>query len=370
MKSAIGWLVAAALGAALALTGERLLRAPSPEPVDAPPATEAAPPPPAPADPSAARSMAVASLVGAGVPHGAIEHGVYPLRGPGRAAAETFPLVSFACPADRGCAPVIAALEQRAAPVGLTLVGPVGGDRPGRPVFRALADGVRPALALRAHRPGPRLTVIVGDVGREPALLDAVLALDPDVTLSVMANAPKAPEVAARLAETGREVLAHLPMEPMPPATADGGDFLTTAMPPEALAEATGRLLARVPGAVGADPHLGGRLSTSGPHIGAVLGALGERGLFFVDGGPGSASVAGPTARAQGVRAAAATHDLDAGDAPLAARLKAVEVGLVLDGHAVVTASPDPEVLAALQPWLETLRARGIHLLRASEIVR
>lgn len=368
--SVLGWVVAAVLGAAVALTGQRLLDAPR-APTAAPEAVvEAPPPPPSPADPAPARALAVEALAGAGVPHGAIRHGVYPLRGPGRQAAETLPLVAFTCPVDGGCGAVVTALGAAATASGLTLVPPTGGDRAGRPIFRALADGERPALALRAQHPGPRLTVIIGDVGREPALLDAVLALDEDVTLSVMANTPRAPEVAARLVESGREVLAHLPLEPTPPRAADGADFITTAMTPEAAAEATGRLLERVPGAVGVGVHLGGKLLASGPHVTAMLEVLGARGIFFVDRAQG-ASVAGPAARAQGVRAVGASHDLDADpNTPLAARLKAVEVALVLDGHAVVTARPDPNTLAALQPWLSTLRARRIQLLRASEIVR
>ncbi len=370
MKTPLGWIVAAVLGAAVALTGQRLLDAPTRAPT-APAAVEAPPPaPPPPADPAPARALAVKTLVEAGVPHGAIRHGVYPLLGPGRAPGETLPLVAFTCPVDGGCGPVVTALSTAAAAGGLTLVEPQEGDRSGRPVFRALADGERPALALRGQRPGPRLTLIIGDVGREPALLDALLALDRDVTLAVMANAPKAPEVAARLAEAGREVLAHLPLEPMPPRSPDGSDFITTAQAPAAVAEATTRLLERVPGAAGVDVHLGGKLLASGPHVTAMLDALGEQGLFFID-RPVSASVAGPTARTQGVRAVPASHDLDADPAtPLAARLKAVEVALVLEGHAVVTARPDPATLAALQPWLATLRARRIQLLRASEVVR
>lgn len=356
--SLIGWLVAAILGAALALTGQRLLGSGAPEPTPTADPTPAPPPPPAPVDPAPARALAVKALVEAGVPHGAIRHGVYPLRGPGRAPAETLPLVAFDCPADGGCGPVIAALDAAAGPAGLTLVGPVGGDRPGRPIFRALSAGERPALALRAQPAGPRLTVIVGDVGRAPALVDAALALDPDVTLAVAADATDSAQVARRLAEAGREVLAHLPL------TAEDGSA-------DGLGPATARLVERVPGAVGAAAPSGGALLSSGPHASTLLGALGDEGLFFVDRPPTSGSVAGPTARARGVRATAATHDLDADPGtPIATRLKAIEVSLVLDGHAVVTIGADPAALAALQPWLETLRDRRVRLLRASEVVR
>lgn len=368
---ALALVLAAALGAAVTLVlGSLADRADAPDEAPAPTTAATAAAPPTPVDPGPARALAVSTLVAAGLPQGALHHGIYPLRGPDRAPDETLPLISFTCPAERGCAPLVDALTAAAPTAGFTLAEPIDGDRDRRPVFRALADDGRPALALRALPPGPRLTLIVGDVGREPALLDKLLALDPDVTFAVMANAPHAPRVAARLAETDREFLAHLPLEPAPPAHADGPDYLTTAADPAALTRATDALLDRVPGAAGADTHHGGRFTPSGPHVAAVLDALAARGLFFVDGGQSDASVAIPTAAVQGVRAAAATHDLDRGDDPIAARLKAIEVSLVLDGHALVTASPDPAVLDALAEWIPTLRRRGIHILRASEIVR
>ncbi|MEZ4436409.1 MAG: divergent polysaccharide deacetylase family protein [bacterium] len=220
-----------------------------------------------------------------------------------------------------------------------------------------------------AATPGPRLTIIIGDVGREPALLDPLIALDPDITFAIMANAPHAPAVAARLAETGRGLLAHLPSSP-PPALPDGPDALTTDDDPATTATKARALLDRVPGAAGADTHQGDRFTPSRPHVAALLDVIAERGLFFIDGRHSDASVALPIAAAQGIRAAARTHDLDHGDGPIDTRLRAIEVALVLDGEAIVTLTPTPEAITALAAWTLTLRARGIHLLRASEIVR
>ena len=80
-------------------------------------------------------------------------------------------------------------------------------------------------------------------------------------------------------------------------------------------------------------------------------------------------SVAIASARDKGVRTAVKTHVLESSPRGLMARLRAVEVSLVLDGHALVMASPSPEVLAELGTWLEGLRARKINLLRLSEVV-
>jgi len=367
-------LVAAVLGGVLALGLDRMLE--SPPATTAAPASEAAmlSPPAVPlvpplADPGPARGLVSSALPTLGVSATAIEHGVYPLRGPGRARQETLPLVSFTCPADRGCQAVFQALERRANRGGFSLVGHAGGDRPGRALHRAILSAGRPALALRAYPPGPRVTVLLTGVGRSPHLLEALLRLDGDVTYAVSAGARDAPRVAGRLTAAGREVIAHLPMEPMPPVTPDGSGYLSMAMDPETIRAQTVAFLDRVPGAVGANTHQGGRLTASRHHMEAVLGVLAERGLFFLDGRATDASVAAATARAQGVRVAVRTHRLDGPSESLDARLKSIEVALALEGHAVVLAEASRVVIAILPQWLRALRSRRVSVLRLSEIV-
>ena len=367
MKAAAPWIaLAAVLGALLAVLVDRtLLRADAPgadAPTDAP--TDVA----RPVEPGPARDLVVQSLVELGVPAKAISHGLYPLRGAGRSADATIPLVSFTCPAGRSCPAVFSLIEARARGLGYEVVGSREGDRPRRPVFRALSSGGRPALAVRAFPSGARVALVVSDVGREPGLLEALLALDEHVTFAVAADAPHAARVARRLVASEREVVAHLPMEPAPPQQPDSLDFITTAMDPAEVGPKVDALLDRVPGAVGASNHLGSRLTTSRPHMSAVHERLKARSLYFLDNRASPASVAEPTARAVGVRTVLRTHFLDAG-ADLDARLKSIEAALVLEGRAVVVAPPAPDTLVALQGWVRGLKERRIHVFRLSEIV-
>ncbi len=371
LKSGAPWLTGAAvLGALVAVIVDRAVRDEDPPPPAVARAAAAGEgPPPVPVDPAPARSLVADVLVGLGVSAKAIDHGLYPLRGPGRRTEETIPLVSFTCPAGTSCPAVFAMLEAKARGLGFEVVGSRGGDRPGRPVFRAFAQDGRPALAVRAFPAGPRLALVVSGVGREPGLLDALLALDPHVTFAVAANAPHAAEIARRLAATRREVVAHLPMEPTrPDLRADFDGFITTSMAPAEIGTKVDELLGRVPGAVGASNLLGSRLTTSRPHMSAVLERLKARSLYYLDNRASPASVAQPTARLVGVRTAIRTHFLDAGD-DLDARLKSIEVALVLEGHAVVVAPPAPDMLLALQGWVRGLKERRIHVFRLSEIV-
>jgi polysaccharide deacetylase 2 family uncharacterized protein YibQ len=361
-------LLAGVLGALVAIVGGRVLSGRAPADAPAKAAAEAGGvAPPAPGDPGPARDLMVQALSEAGVM--AVGHGAYPLRGAGRRPDETLPLVSFDVPAGADRNALLARLEEKATAAGFSVARSGRPDLPERPAFRALARDGHPVLALRAFPPGPRLTLVVDDVGLEPGAIDALLALDDNVTFAVLANAPYAARVAQRLETDGREVIAHIPMEPMPPEQPDGPDFLTLQQSEDEAATALEALLDKVPGAVGASNHLGGRLTTSRPHMGAVLGVLQKRALFFLDDRTSPASVAEVTAQAMGVRVAARTHYLDVPGQDLTANLRAVEAALVLQGHALVVARPEPATLTALKPWLEDLRRRNIHLLRLSEIV-
>ena len=139
-------------------------------------------------------------------------------------------------------------------------------------------------------------------------------------------------------------------------------------MSPERIEKETLQFLAQVPGAIGADGHLGGLFSRSRTHMKAVLRVLAQRGHFFLDQRADQASVAGDAARELGVRAVSRTHRIE-GDTDVEAKLRAVEVALVLEGNAVISISPSPQILDALGPWLEGLRKRKIHIMRLSEVV-
>ncbi len=366
-----GWLLAAIIGAVLALVGQRLT-APTAEP---PPAQIE---PPVVAEKPAQGPLKVLSipkvhqiveqtLDAVGVRRSGLERGSYRLLGQGRAPDASLPLVSFTCPQSHPCERVFTALEQTITNEGYQFVVPKGGDREQRALHRAVARQGHPVLVVRAYPQGPRLSVVVADVGVEPGVLDRLVKLDEDVTYAIAANSRHADQVAGRLTKMGREVIAHLPLESTTKA-ADGGQFLNVDMSPSKVEEQTAQLLDQVPGAIGADGHMGGRFTRSRPHMKAVLNVLARRGHFFLDQRADEASTAGEAAQSLGVRSVSRTHRIE-GTTGVDAKLRAVEVALVLEGDAVVVVSPTPAILDALGPWLDGLRRRKIHIMRLSEVV-
>ena len=375
-----GWVLAAMFGGAVALIGQHFIF-PVPKVVTGEVAIAEAV---APGVPTARRSCctkrAIVGSVGGAYHHLRDARGIGysipgdsprtpPLRGQGRKRSETMPLVSFACSATYSCLTLMNNIKRRLEPAGYQLVRSNVVDRPYRPIYRAIAKGANPVLALRAYPPDPRLTVVIADVGKEPALLDSMLALDQDVTYAVSVNEPYAGEVATKLTQAGREFIAHLPLEPSVSDDMDGPAFLTREMTLDEVKTQVRTFLNRVPGAVGADGHLGGGFTQSPRHVGALLEVIAETGLYFLDQRTSESASIQQQARALGIRSAARTHRIEAAGTAVEAKLRAVEVALVLEGQALVIAEASPTVIGALKDWLKNLRKREIHLIRLSETV-
>ncbi|MBU1897365.1 divergent polysaccharide deacetylase family protein [Myxococcota bacterium] len=303
-----------------------------------------APPRPAPLaekiDPAPARSWLTGALNELAV--SGLEYGTYPLRGAGRALDETLPLLSFSCPPTQPCPALLDALRVGAERRGFYFAEPKSGDREGGPRHRALSQGPRPALALRAFDPGPRLTVVIS--GPRRADLDALLALDRHVTIALDPRAEAALDVAARLDEMGRELILQLSMSS--PAMRD----------PAQIDAQIRHALDALPQAVGLAPLDGEAALASREHTAPLLGALKARGAFFLNPRLSPADVANATALTMGVRRAEVTHRLGEGD--LAPQLRAVEAALVLEGRALVLAPASGPLLEALAPWLSRLKSK------------
>ncbi|MEE2786233.1 MAG: divergent polysaccharide deacetylase family protein [Myxococcota bacterium] len=375
----LGLLIAAAAGAVLVMGAQRLDSAPDsvPTPIrstDAPnvPHDQTLFEHPRPfsaeqARPLRQRVMVILDELGISAP--AVSVGQYPLRGPGWHARDAFSLLSFVCTPAMPCPRVFTQIEVHLRQAGFRIHGPNGGDRTDGVWYRAISHDGRPALALRAYAPGPRLSIVIGDVGQEPGLMDQLLELPEDVTYAVLATSTHATVIAHRLTDMGREIVAHLPMESSPVWPMDTHPYLHTRMTASEVKALTNSLLQRVPGAVGADGHLGSRFVRSSPHMTAVFGTLKARGMFFLDDRPTETSVAQSVAQEVGVRAAIRTHRIEGDGQSIVDKLKTVEVALAVQGHALVVVSPDPEVLQALRPWLASLKKHNVHLLRLSEVV-
>ena len=218
----------------------------------------------------------------------------------------------------------------------------------------------------------PKVAIIVDDGGYGGPITEALLDLDPRLTLAILPNTPHCRTTAERAMAAGFEVMLHMPMESN---HADENAFagqIETGMTPETIETATRVALQGLPGVRGVNNHTGSRFTQDAAAMEAFLRPLKEQGLYFVDSRTTPDSVAFRTARAMGIRAAQRHVFLDNdGNGEFIRRQFAELVALAQQqGRAVGICHFRASTVAALTELLPTLEAAGIELVHASEMVR
>ncbi len=159
---------------------------------------------------------------------------------------------------------------------------------------------------------GPRLAIIIDDIGYQLGQAKELINLGLPLTLSILPHSPHGRKIAQLARKQGLEVMLHLPMEPRGyPDLKPGPGALLTSMTPDQLRQTTLDDLASVPGAKGANNHMGSRFTEHGEALRPVMQVLSEKGMFFIDSMTSANSRAYAMARTMGLTAARRTIFLD-----------------------------------------------------------
>jgi polysaccharide deacetylase 2 family uncharacterized protein YibQ len=252
-----------------------------------------------------------------------------------------------------------AAGKARASAQAVTAAPTSAGRQGGQPV---------PARATK-----PRVAVVIDDLGDSLETARKVLALEPAVTVAVIPFRSESAAVAAAAVADGREVILHLPLEPERTAAMQGGSgFLRTAMEPASLETQLERDLRAVPYIVGVNGHMGSRFTSDPRAMRTLLGALHERGLFFLDSKTSPESVAAEVAAGLQVPFAERNVFLDHDPAPAAVAEALASAASVArrSGQAIAIGHPHATTLAALATWLPEAARQGFDVVPVSALVR
>ncbi len=272
------------------------------------------------------------------------------------AAGET-----MAAPANPGRQPVRAQRlhDYSALPDSAALAAPV--EVSDRPVIALTETGPdrAPSPALQPGR--PRIAIVIDDVGLDVDAARRTLSLDVPMSLAILPYADAAPALSAEVAESGRDVLLHMPMEPV--GLADPGpNALRLGLSDADLAARMRWALSRVPDAVGLNNHMGSRFTTDPRAMRVALASVADRNPLFLDSLTTGESRGRAVADGLGLRALQRDIFLDHVIEPqaIAARLQDAEVLARERGWAVVIGHPHEATLDVLEAWLGPAGERGV----------
>ncbi len=243
---------------------------------------------------------------------------------------------------------------------------------------RVLVLGEEPPKARTAAPPAraagepARLAIILDDAGESLEVVKEVERLPSAVAVAGLPNATRSAEVARGLGAEGRELLLHMPMEPLGdhgPGPGEGA--VEVGLSAGEIQSRVERALDVVRGARGVNNHMGSRASADMPAMHAVMGVLQARNLYFLDSRTTPETVAEEAARAAGIPALHRDVFLDVVSEPEAIRhaLAQAVARARSQGSAVAIGHVHPltiETLAGELPHLDS----GVRLVRPSQLAR
>lgn len=217
-----------------------------------------------------------------------------------------------------------------------------------------------------------RIAIIMDDLGAELRVARQLLDLKIPITFAVLPNTKHASEVATMAHRRGREVMLHIPMEPLGyPATNPGHDALLVSLSEKEVRRRFYSYLEKIPYAVGGNNHMGSRFTADRQGMTAVLKMLKQEGMFFIDSRTTGKSIAAEEARTLGVPVASRDIflDNDANVEKIARQIRKLAVLASKRGSAIGICHPYAETIAALRQEEGFLRQQGVEVVAASALL-
>ncbi|MGH8445629.1 MAG: divergent polysaccharide deacetylase family protein [Solimonas sp.] len=228
-----------------------------------------------------------------------------------------------------------------------------------------------PALpAAAAAAPQAAISIVIDDLGDRIVEGRQATELPGAVACAFLPDAPYTRRLAQDAHQAGKEVLLHLPLQPVAgrahPLT------LATGAPDAERDAALAHMLAAVPYLDGVNNHQGSLATASRPAMHWLMRELAMRNVgYFIDSYTSAQSVAYPIARAYGLPATRRRVFLDNDPSVAAINAEFDELLRVAKAHgsALAIGHPHPATLQVLRERLPALAAQGVLLLPPSQLI-
>jgi len=228
---------------------------------------------------------------------------------------------------------------------------------------------IMPLTLPRPQAKGPKLAIVIDDIGENMRVLKGLVNLDFPVTLAVWPNASNTRASVELIVQKRRDLIIHFPMEPKDSKYNPGEDALFVTMTADDIKKRIAENVAKIPEAIGVNNHMGSKFTgyTTGMNI--ALAEFKRHGLFFLDSLTTSTSVARKSAEKAGISFYERDIFIDnvKDVTAIIHQLKKAENVALKQGSSIAIGHPYPETLAALKKW-NAGRNTSIQLLSLSKI--
>ena len=228
-------------------------------------------------------------------------------------------------------------------------------------------------LAMSAAHAEPVIALIIDDLGFRQAESRRATQLPGPVACAVIPGTPHGARMARAAHASGKEVMLHLPMQPIDRKRAVGDHGIDLQTTRHGITAALQAGIEAVPHVSGVNNHMGSLITRHPGHMAWLMQELSDRdNLFFIDSYTTHESVALRVAREAGVAAKRRDVFLDH-ERSLEAITRELERAKRIarrNGQAVAIGHPFPETLEVLERELPHLEDQGFELVTISELMR
>jgi polysaccharide deacetylase 2 family uncharacterized protein YibQ len=225
-------------------------------------------------------------------------------------------------------------------------------------------------LPEEKKEPPYSMALVIDDAGYSTSELEPFLKFPAPLTIAVLPQLPLSSETARLIRRAGKEVMLHQPMEPLGDNDPGPGALYTTYSDEEIVAVLE-KNLSTVPGAVGANNHMGSKATADAHLMCVVLNFFKKKGMYFLDSKTTADSQAQVTARLSGIPFYERNVFLDY-EADIDIIRTQMRKGIkqaTSAGHAILIGHvQNKEVIEVLGEFISILKEENIRLVKLSEI--
>ncbi|EIC83678.1 divergent polysaccharide deacetylase family protein [Serratia sp. M24T3] len=225
------------------------------------------------------------------------------------------------------------------------------------------------ALVFTLNVQAAKLAILFDDFGYQAKNENQVLKMPINVSVAIFPNAPDSHEMMLKAHQQGREILIHLPMQPLSKQPLEK-NTLTPDMSSQEVKRIVDQAVASIPYAVGINNHQGSKMTSSLSGMQNVIQAMAPHHLFFLD----SMTIAGTKSvqAAQGTSVKVIKRNVFLDDVQNNAEIRhQFQRAIALarrNGFAIAIGHPHPTTVAAVQQELANLPS-DIQLVRPSDLL-
>lgn len=239
-------------------------------------------------------------------------------------------------------------------------------------IFCARMGHTLEPLPVPSTEERPMIAVIIDDLGNQRLPGLRTIGLEGPIACAIMPHTAHATYLAEQAFMAGKEVILHLPMQPVEMNRIAGPGEISLDTDRDELSYILEQDLRSVPHTVGVSNHMGSLITRHPGHMRWLMQELAQRGdLFFLDSFTTPDSVAYEIALETGIPAGRRHIFLDNIQTPAAVQFQFEQLKLRARryGYAIGIGHPYPATLDYLQTELPALEQQGFQIVPVSRII-